>query len=256
MSKIVERTLDFFELFAEHKRPLSLSEISRLLNIPASSCHDVLHALEARNFIYEVGPRGGYYPTMRISTLADTIARHDPILVRAEAELSRICKDLDESVFLSKASGTKVTYLLVIEASHPLRFLVSVGAEVRSLHATSAGRAFLGSLSPAEFKEYLSPAKLKPMTGKTIVSKELLEKEIERGRKRGFHINREESVEGATTISTAFVWNRSTYIVTVAGPSARMVPKLERSAKLVMDACRRIEQGGLSSARPKMAKLA
>ena len=49
MSKIVKRTLDFFELFAEHKRPLSLSEISKLLGIPVSSCHDVLRALEDEN---------------------------------------------------------------------------------------------------------------------------------------------------------------------------------------------------------------
>jgi len=36
MSKIVKRTLDFFELFAEQKRPLSLSEISRLLSLAPS----------------------------------------------------------------------------------------------------------------------------------------------------------------------------------------------------------------------------
>ena len=34
MSKIVERTLDFIELFATERRPLPLSDISRLLGIP------------------------------------------------------------------------------------------------------------------------------------------------------------------------------------------------------------------------------
>ena len=60
MSKIVDRTLDFLEIFADQKRPLSLSEISRLLHIPASSCHDVVQALQKRGYIYELGPRGGY----------------------------------------------------------------------------------------------------------------------------------------------------------------------------------------------------
>ena len=42
MSKIVDRTLDLLELFAKEKRPLSLSDIARLLRIPVSSCHDVI----------------------------------------------------------------------------------------------------------------------------------------------------------------------------------------------------------------------
>ena len=63
MSKIVDRTLDFIELFARERKPLSLSEISRSLAIPVSSCHDVLQALRARGYIYEVGPRAGFYPT-------------------------------------------------------------------------------------------------------------------------------------------------------------------------------------------------
>ena len=84
MSKIVERTLDFLELFAEQKRPLSLSDISRLLKIPASSCHDVLQTLEERGYIYELAPRAGYYPTRRILDLARTITAHDPVATRAE----------------------------------------------------------------------------------------------------------------------------------------------------------------------------
>jgi IclR family acetate operon transcriptional repressor len=37
MSKIVERTLDVFEMFAAEKRPLSLTDMARLLDIPISS---------------------------------------------------------------------------------------------------------------------------------------------------------------------------------------------------------------------------
>ncbi len=66
MSKIVDRTLDLLELFAEEKRPLSLSDIARLLKIPISSCHDVLQAMQARGYLYELAPRAGYYPTLRL----------------------------------------------------------------------------------------------------------------------------------------------------------------------------------------------
>lgn len=237
MSKIVDRTLDFIELFASERRPLSLSDISRLLNIPFSSCHDVLQALQARGYIYEIGPRAGFYPTVRLLNLANTIVQHDPILLRADAHLRKLRDAIEESVSLAKAGDMKATYLLVFEPRHPLRFLVTAGSDVRSLHATSAGKALLGSLSPAELEAYLKKAKLVPLTSKTIRSKTALRADIEKSNRRGWFLNREESVEDATTVSARFTWNGAVYIVTVAGSSSRMATKLDQAARLVVETC-------------------
>jgi DNA-binding IclR family transcriptional regulator len=243
MSKIVERTLDFIELFATERRPLSLSDISRLLGIPASSCHDVLRALQARGYIYEIGPRAGFYPTVRLLDLAKTIAQHDPILLRAEVLLRKVRDTIDESVSLAKVGKTNATYLLVFEPNHALRFMVHVGTEVRSLHATSAGKAYLGSLSAEKFEDYLKNAKLVPMTANTIRSKSALREDIENSKRRGYFLNREESVEEATTVSSLFRWNGADYIVTIAGPTSRMAGKLDQAAKLAKEACQTLGEG-------------
>jgi DNA-binding IclR family transcriptional regulator len=237
MSKIVDRTLDFIELFASERRPLSLSDISRLLKIPFSSCHDVLKALQARGYVYEIGPRAGFYPTVRLLNLAKTISDHDPILLRADVLLRGVLASIDESVSLAKAGEDTVTYLLVLEPSHALRFMVRVGDAVRSLHATSAGKAYLGCLKPEKFEAYLRTAKLVPMTTNTIRSKTALRADIEQSIQRGYFLNREESVEDATTVSSFFRWNGAEYIVTIAGPSSRMKSKLDQAAKLVVEAC-------------------
>ncbi len=243
MSKIVDRTLDFIELFATERRPLSLSDISRLLGIPASSCHDVLQALLARGYLYEIGPRAGFYPTIRLLNLAKVIADHDPILLRAEVLLRKVRDTIDESVSLAKAGKVGATYLLVFEPTHPLRFMVHAGNAVRSLHATSAGKAFLGSLSPDKFDAYLKTAKLVPMTAKTIRTKEALRTDIAESEHRGYFLNREESVEEATTVSARFRWNGADYIVTIAGPTSRMTGKLDEAITLAMDACRTLGGG-------------
>ena len=243
MSKIVERTLDFIELFATERRPLPLSDISRLLGIPVSSCHDVLRALLARGYVYEIGPRAGFYPTVRLLNLARTISEHDPILLRAELLLRKVRDTIDESVSLAKAGKTNATYLLVFEPSHPLRFMVDVGSQVRSLHATSAGKAYLGSLSAEKVEDYLKNAKLAPMTACTIRSKSALRDEIETSKSRGYFLNREESVEDATTLSSLFQWNGADYIVTIAGPTSRMAGKLDQAAALAMEVCRTLGRG-------------
>jgi DNA-binding IclR family transcriptional regulator len=241
VSKIVGRTLDFLEIFAVHKRPLSSSEIARLLGIPASSCHDVLQALLARGYLYEITPRGGYYPTLRLYQTAKIIADHDPVPLRAEAILKVLRDKIDESILLAKVNGLDATYLLSIESPHPLRFLANVGEKVRSLHATSAGKALLAGLSQHALNAYLKSANLAPLTSRTITSKSALRDELAAGNRRGWFANREESQHGVTTLSARFVWTSATYIVTIAGPSSRLGPKLVDAAELLMSACKLLE---------------
>jgi DNA-binding IclR family transcriptional regulator len=241
MSKIVGRTLDFLEIFADQKRPLSLSEIARLLDIPASSCHDVLQTLQERGYIYELAPRGGYYPTLLIYKIAKTISEHDPVIARADVALRELRDKLDESVLLAKVDGLGATYLLTFEPSHPLRVLMSIGDNVRSLHATSAGKALLGSLSEPALAEFLKSARLPALTSRTIRSKSSLRAEIAAGNQRGWFVNREESQDGVTTLSARFVWTSSVYIVTIAGPTARIDPMLDRAAQSLTTVCKRLE---------------
>jgi DNA-binding IclR family transcriptional regulator len=241
MSKIVERTLDFLELFAHEKRPLSLSDISRLLNIPASSCHDVLQALQDRGFIYEVSPRGGYYPTLRMYEAGKVIAENDPVMLRAEHLLRDLRDSMDESVLLAKVNGLTGTYLLSFETSQPLRYQLKVGNNVTSLHAASAGKAILGSLNDAALDAALDGITYTALTPKTATSKEKLRAMILAGRAMGFYVNTGESVDGLTTISAPFNWQRSLYIVTIAAPSSRLEMRIPEAGARLLDVCRKLE---------------
>lgn len=239
---MVERTLDFLELFAEHRRPLSLSEISKLTSLPMSSCHDVLRSLAQRGYIYEITARAGYYPTFRLNELAKTIADNDPILFRAEMVLRELRDLTDETVLLSKADGKHAIYLLSIEPAHSLRFKVTVGSGVRNLYATSAGKAQLGSWTPADLDAYLETAELKPLTAKTVISKTALKAEIEASRRRGWYSNLEETSDGVVTLSAPFNWNAAIFIVTIAGPASRIEPNLETIAARLLEACAKLQR--------------
>jgi len=241
MSKIVGRTLDFLELFADHRRPLSLSEIARLLDIPPSSCHDVLHTLQDRGYLYEPVPRGGYYPTRRIYEIAKTIAEADPVVSRAEAHLRGLRNLLDESVLLAKVTGLQAIYLLAFEPPHPLRFQAKAGDSVRALHATSAGKALLGSLTESRLDEFLRTTPLSALTPRTITDPAALRLELQAGNSRGWFENHDESQEGVTTLSARFLSIATVYIVSIAGPTSRMRPKLDRATALLTKLCQELE---------------
>ena len=231
MSKIVYRTLDFFEAFASRKVPLSLTELMHILDVPLSSCHDVVRALEERGYLYEVRPRCGYYPTARLFDIAKAIVENDPIGQRAEPVLQAICNEFKVSAWLGKAKALQVTYLVVCSSSDPLRYSVTVGETSRSLYATSSGKALLASLPVEEQKKILAGMTLTSMAPATITSKPELLKNLREGEERGWFINREESVEDALAISTRFEWSGSTYIITVAGSLKRMDRQLQKVVK-------------------------
>jgi IclR family acetate operon transcriptional repressor len=241
MSKIVDRTLDLLELFAAEKRPLPLSDIARLMKIPVSSCHDVLQAMQTRGYLYELAPRAGYYPTLRLQQLGREIGDNDPVVLRAELLLRTLRDKLEESVLLAKVSGLRATYLLAFEPKQPLRFLIKVGENVRSLYATSGGKTLLGGLEEGALDSFLRTATLKPLTERTITSKTSLREDVLRGRTRGWYLNQGESLDGVTTLSAPFRWNSAMYIVTIAGPSSRLDPKLDQAVGLLTNVCLMLE---------------
>jgi DNA-binding IclR family transcriptional regulator len=240
--------LDFIELFAEEKRPLSLSDISRLLGIPMSSCFDVIRSMQECGFIHELGQRAGFYPTQRIVQLANAISENDPIKLRAEIALRALRDEFDESVALSQASGRQARYLVVFEPSHHLRFTVRVGDQLRSLHATSVGKAILANLPPEELDEELSKP-LAPLTPRTITDPEALRRDLAEGKARGLFVNREESALTVTTLTAGFRWYRSDYFVTIAGPIHRMDEKFDQAATRLREVCAELEMSDGASSR-------
>jgi DNA-binding IclR family transcriptional regulator len=251
MNMMVDRTLSFLELFAAQKRPLSSTDIAALLHIPASSCHDVLRVLESRGYLVKALRQAGWYPTLRLFEVAKTIAGHDPILPRMMAPLRALRDAVDESVLLSKVDGLEAMYLLALEPSHPLRYLATVGERVRSLHAASAGKALLGSLSDAALNGFLQSAVLTRYTPRTHGSAQALREDIATANARGWFLNSEESEPGLTTLSCRFRWSLATYIVTVAGPTPRLQPNLSRACELLMRICRQLGDQAMIASLPQ-----
>jgi DNA-binding IclR family transcriptional regulator len=234
MSKIVERTLDFFELFARCKRPLRLAEIAASLDLPASSCLDVVKALSERGYLYEVAPRGGYYPTLRLLDIARTASEHDALIARAEPILQRLRDDLNESVALSKSAGAGCVVLLAFDSGMPLSVKLDLGFRPQSPRDTSLGKARLAGLTPDAFAAALDAMAPDDGAGEAPTSRAALLREIEQGRRRGWFGDLEDSRDGVASLSAPFLWNGTAYVVSVAGPKARLAARWSAAATAVV----------------------
>jgi IclR family acetate operon transcriptional repressor len=239
--KTAGRTLDVFETFEAVRRPLSLSELARNLDIPVSSCHALVRTLKGRGYLYAVGERG-LYPTRRILGLARTIAAHDPVLERLAPYLKTLRDATGETVLLGKRQDDCVVYLDVVEGPQTIRYTAQPG-DLKPLHSSAIGKAMLGECGTAELDRLLAALPLPRVTPATVTDAARLAEEIRAGRAAGLYMTRGENVPDVMALAAAVRVNDEPYGIAVAGPLGRVEAAQDSIAAHLRAAIDRIREG-------------
>ncbi len=243
--KLVARTLDLIELFAEARRPMPLTELAQGLGAPMSSCLALVRTLVARGYLYEVRRRGGYYPTARLYSLSGQILAGDPWLELVRPRLQALRDAVDETVMLGKIQDGAVLFLDVVEALQPVHYAARPG-ERRPLHTSSVAKAILARLPATERENVLAAAQYTRYTDHTLTTRESLLADVDLAAERGWASNVGESVIDLTGLAVALDLGGEWYALCMAGPTPRVWD--QRDANLVhlrdaADAIRRDREG-------------
>jgi DNA-binding IclR family transcriptional regulator len=238
--KSAERTVQILEAFATAGEPLGIAELARRLAIPVSACYGLIRTLELRGYLYELGLRKGWYPTLRWLQKAQAVAKHDPMLERVAPLLEELCTATGETVVLGKRTGSSVTYLNVVESGNSIRYSAQVG-ERKPLHSSSAGKALLGAMPLVERAALLGALRLTRVTPNTIVRREALEQDLAAGAKRGWYATRGENVPDVHALAAPARIYGESYAIVVAGPAHRIEGALKSHAAALLRTARAIE---------------
>jgi IclR family transcriptional regulator, acetate operon repressor len=230
--------MDVFEIFKEHKRPLSLSEIADEIGTPISTCHEIVRTLRDRGYLYLVGSRS-FYPTGRIVDCARAIAANDPVVHRLVPALERLRDATGETVILGKLQADHVVYLAIEEGRQTIRYSANVG-DSKPLHSSSIGKATLAQLDKEARAALLSKLELTQVTPNTITTRDVLEADLEVGRRRGFFVTRGENVVDVMGMAVAIDTGTGPAGIAVAGPLNRMEDNFERNSLLLLDVSREL----------------
>ncbi|NYH17270.1 alkylation response protein AidB-like acyl-CoA dehydrogenase/DNA-binding IclR family transcriptional regulator [Paraburkholderia bryophila] len=219
--KLVARTLDLFELFAAEQRPLPLTELARLLNVPMSSCLALARTLVSRGYLYEVRKRGGYYPTRRLQMLASAINAVDPIVEMVHPRLVQLRDASGETAVLGKIQGAAVVYLDVVESTKAIRYTRAPG-ELRPLHANSIGKAIFGELNAAAQQALGTQLSFDHFTAATVVDLPALVAQAAAAKAQGWCANLGESAPELSAVAVAVTIGGDLYGLSVVGPTERI----------------------------------
>lgn len=189
MNNSTLRTLTILELLAENA-PLTVSEISKQLNIPKTSAFDILAALTQRGFAkadefhrYTLG-LATYRVGMSYIGSAD-------LYTAGHHRLQQLSRQLEQTVYLAAEDQGWVVYLDKAEQDSPIRFTRRVGDRNR-LYLTGLGKAILAA-RPALTAAL--PYPLTPKTKTTLCTQADLLADLENTKKRGYALDMGEDNE-------------------------------------------------------------
>lgn len=158
MNNTVFKTIEILKLVAANKEGLTLSQIVRQLELPKSTAFNIVRSLVQLDMLRITEDK---LPTYRLgveslklglsylgATSLDTAAR--PVL-------SALCRDTNETVFMSVRSGdADLVYIMKYQSEMEFQTICSVGT-VRPMLSVAMGKAMLSTMRDEEIRSIIKP---------------------------------------------------------------------------------------------------
>ncbi len=151
----LEKGLDILEALAASPVPLTLTELSRSLDRPASVLFRIIDALEKRAYISREPVSGAYRLTLKLYELAHTYSPLEKLLKASLYPMRELADQIHESCHLSVLAHGKL--VLVAEELSPdrVRLSIELGSQVNPVPFAS-GRLLIAFLEPEARARFLA----------------------------------------------------------------------------------------------------
>ncbi|MGP3970788.1 IclR family transcriptional regulator [Streptomyces sp. 6N223] len=220
----VSRALDILELFLDGDGTLSAPEITRRLQLPRTTVHELVTTLAARSYLVPVsGQPGRYRLGVRTYQLGSRYAEQLDLAAEGHQVARSVAETCGETVHVAVLEGVDVIYIAKVDSTHAVRMVSAAGRRLPA-HCTAVGKMLLASLPPEELDTRLpqSAGELRAMTPNSITSLEELRRHLADVRERGVASEQRESNPDVSCVA-APVRDRSGRVVAALSISVPMV---------------------------------
>lgn len=219
----VTRSIRLLEEIAESAE-IGLTELTRRTGLRPSTVHRLLATLIECGYVVQ-GPHSNRYRLgHRVAALSGTIdERLARLRAAARPSLTELRDEYDETTNLSVLDGLNIVYVDQLASARAVRMFTRIGSRVPA-YATGAGKAMLAFAPEAVRAELLAAGPYERFASNTITTPERLAEELERVRKRGYALDREEYDEGVACAAAPIFDHTGGAIgaISVSGPASRM----------------------------------
>lgn len=190
MIQSVVKAVKIMNLFSTSDPQLSLAEISKRLNMPKSTAHNLLNTLLSEGLIEKVN--NDHYALGRaVIALTQNVLVNVELRDRAAPLLRQLADSCDESVYLAIKDGNHMLYIYAIESSQRLLARSAVGDRAM-MHCTGLGKAILAYLPQEDVSSINAATGMPRFTENTFSEIDTLQAELKNTRQRGYSMDNQE----------------------------------------------------------------
>lgn len=221
----VDRAVAVLKLLAKESPmgEMSLTQISKRLNLGKSTVHRILETLMVHRFVEQCNETGKYRLGWGIFEIGNAVPEARDIRRYVRPVLLRLSEAFGETSNVAVRDGMMAIVIDKADPNSRLRANPQVG-EREPLHATALGKSMLADMSSAEIIKLFNDYKLEEFTPNTITDIDKLIAEIENVRQRGFALDSEELQAGLVCVGVPVrdYTGRIIAALSLSGPSHRM----------------------------------
>ncbi|GAA1353391.1 IclR family transcriptional regulator [Streptomyces beijiangensis] len=164
----VTRALDILELFLEGDGTLSAPDVTRKLQLPRTTVHELLTTLAARGYLAAIPEQAGRFRLgVRTYQLGSRYAEKLDLAAEGQQVAREVAETCDETVHVAILEDTDVIYIAKVDSTHAVRMVSAAGRRLPA-HCTSVGKMLLASLPETELETRLAGRDFVPMTPNSI----------------------------------------------------------------------------------------
>lgn len=196
----LERTIKILDSFSKEKPEWGVRELERKLNISKSIVHRILSTLQENDYLTQNPLNKKYKLNLKLYKLGKIALHSVDLLAESVDVMKDLSEKFDETVYLTLNKGTEFIYIGREDCSHPLRYVIDIGAN-SLMHAGAAGKAIMAFLDSDEINKILNEHGLPFYTTSTITEIDKLHLEFARIRQAGYAFSSGEKISGICGIA-------------------------------------------------------
>ncbi|WHY68855.1 IclR family transcriptional regulator [Neobacillus sp. SuZ13] len=196
----VDRALKILDLFDERERELTITEISKRMNLHKSTVHSLLKTLELHHYISQNEENGKYLLGLKLIERGNMVVSNLDLRNIARKHLEWLSETTNLTIHLVILDGQEGVYLDKVEGSGVTVVYSRIGRRV-PIHTSAVGKSLVATKTDSELDLLLDGYMYTRHTEKSIGSKEEFLAEIERARIAGYSIDNEENEPGIVCLA-------------------------------------------------------
>ncbi len=233
LAPAVSRALSVLDRLAHSRRGLSISELSRMLEVPKSSAHRILTALRRTGCVTRDINDRKYRFGLRLLSLSRAALQNSVLREVAGPFLVSLVRKTGLTVHLGLFDAGQAVIVDKVDSPGPVRIGTWVGRTL-DIHSTALGKALVAFLSNEEFDREVGARGFVKHNQNTIFTRTKLKANLAQIRELGYAVDDEEDELGGRCVGAPIFGDRRRVVaaVSVVGSTVEIprdrIPQLGR----------------------------